>query len=731
MSISTTRLSRLSGDDTWMNYNLCILTGTQIAFNRMKPLLAPARLEQSTSLGPIRWWSSLPHDWQRDYLASLWLLVLCVGIYWPGLPGVFLLDDRPAIAENPGVQGTASIWNVISNSSRPVADLSFRFNSQITGLTPSGLRAGNILIHLMCGMCLYFIILLAFKVWRQSRQLPGTSEDVDRAVALVAATLFIVHPIQTAAVTYVVQRHESLMALWFLLGLYCVLRGELSSTSRLWWQVAAVGCALLSLLTKQVGITFGPVCFLLVCGLTTAHWRSLWSGLLLPRATLWLGLAAVTGYGLYTAIPASAPPKPIVSSLSSAASVLDPNSKLAQTTKQPLAISEQLANNNTSAGFGYRSITPIEYAQSQPAIVLHYLGLICWPRSLCFDYGWPVARTFRDALPGIVGMVVLLVGIISVSMRWPWCGWLAAMGTIVLLPSSSILPIRDLAFEHRVYLPMASFCVMVGLFVVQLYQIERLRSVLPIVLGVIVFALATRTFVRQYDYRTETGMWQLVTQQRPENIRAWHNFAEAMHRAGRPDAAIEPFRTARTLSRVAVPNPPIERLQAAEIANGLGSALLELRQVEPALAAFDEAASYNCLIPVLPHNRGNCLAILGRIDEAIDAYALATMLMPQDARVQIDWGNLLVADGHPQEALPLFNRAIALQPTAAAPFLGRGQAYVTMEAFDLAARDFIAALERLPANSPERDGVTQWLNAYRQGLSQGLFGKPTTSQGAP
>jgi protein O-mannosyl-transferase len=711
--------------------NLHIVTGTQTAFNRMKPVLAPARLEQSASLWPIRWWSLLRHNWQRDCLASLWLLVLCVGIYWPGLPGVFLLDDRPAISENPGVQGTASIWSVISSSGRPVADLSFRFNSQITGLTPLGLRAGNILIHLLCGICLYFIILLAFRVWQQARQLPGTSADVDRAVALVGATLFIVHPIQTAAVTYVVQRHESLMALWFLLGIYSVLRGELSSSSRLLWQVAAVGSALLSLLTKQVGITFGPVCLLLICGLTGPTWRSFWAGLLLPRATLWLGLAVVTGHGLYMAIPVASPAAATASSLSAAASILNPNSQTTQSTNQGLSTSGQLANNNTSAGFGYRSITPIEYAQSQPAIVLHYLRLICWPQSLCFDYGWPVARTIGDALPGIVGMVVLIVGIIFVSMRWPWCGWLAAMGAIVLLPSSSILPIRDLAFEHRVYLPMASLSVMFGLLVVNLYQIERLRRILPVLVGVIVLALATRTVVRQYDYRTETGMWRLVTQQRPENIRAWHNFAEALHRAGRPDAAIEPFRIARDLSRAAVTNPPIERLQAAEIANGLGSALLELRRVEPALAAFDEAASYNCLIPVLPHNRGNCLAILGRVDEAIDSYALATMLMPEDARVQVDWGNLLVADGHPGEAIPLFNRAIALQPTAASPFLGRGQAYVTMEAFDLAARDFIAALERLPAHSPDRDGVTQWLNAYRQGLSQGLFGKPTTLQGAP
>ena len=90
-------------------------------------------------------------------------------------------------------------------------------------------------------------------------------------------------------------------------------------------------------------------------------------------------------------------------------------------------------------------------------MILHYLRLAFWPHPLVLDYGWPVAQTVGEILPGAIVVGGLAWRRPSMPCwRGPAWGFLGAWFFLILAPTSSVMPLADLAFEHRMYLPLAA-----------------------------------------------------------------------------------------------------------------------------------------------------------------------------------------------------------------------------------------------------------------------------------
>jgi len=104
-----------------------------------------------------------------------------------------------------------------------------------------------------------------------------------------------------------------------------------------------------------------------------------------------------------------------------------------------------------------------EYARSQPGVILHYLRLVFWPQPLVLDYSWPPAQTVGDILPGAIVVAGLLAATGYAFWKWPAWGLLGAWFFLLLAPTSSVMPLADLAVEHRMYLPLAAIAVVVVL----------------------------------------------------------------------------------------------------------------------------------------------------------------------------------------------------------------------------------------------------------------------------
>jgi tetratricopeptide (TPR) repeat protein len=198
-------------------------------------------------------------------------------------------------------------------------------------------------------------------------------------------------------------------------------------------------------------------------------------------------------------------------------------------------------------------ITPWTYAITQPAVIVHYLRLALLPYPLILDYGWLPVQTLSATLPSVAVVLALLALTLWALARQSWAGFWGAWFFVILAPTSSILAIADLAFEHRMYLPLAAVVVLVvvgGYGVLESVftrwgapELSR-RRIEGIAVGVVIVILGSMTVERNTDYRSQLVMWTDVVAKRPLNPRAHNNLGSALYKEDRKDEAIAQYREA-------------------------------------------------------------------------------------------------------------------------------------------------------------------------------------------
>jgi hypothetical protein len=442
-----------------------------------------------------------------------WPALLVLGgllAYANSFAGVFLLDDHLIIEDGPQVRSVAGALS----AARPLVNLTLALNYALGRTTPWGYHVVNLAIHLLAGLTLYSLLRRTLRLLPLEHPVCQDATGLAFAVAL----LWVVHPLQTQAVTYIVQRSESLMGLFYLLTLYCTLAGAESEPPRRGaWYVGAVLCCALGMVSKEIMVT-APLLTLLYDRIFLGpSWREVlrrrWP-LYLGLATTWLLLAG------------------------------------------PLRWAFETDNPDSSAGFGLKGITPLQYLCTQAGVVLHYLRLIFWPQPLCLDYQWPIAQTTWAIVgPGLV-IVALLLLTAWALWRQPWLGFWGAWFFIILAPTSSFMPIADIAFEHRLYLPLAGVLVLAVLAIAagvralahkMSWDEAELQQRQIAVVGLLAVVSISLTYMRNVDYRSEQAMWNNVLQQYPDNVRAHYNLGRAEWASGRVEEAHAEFREALRL----------------------------------------------------------------------------------------------------------------------------------------------------------------------------------------
>lgn len=428
---------------------------------------------------------------------------LIAGALWAwhnSLNGVFVLDDQSDIVNNPAIRALCPPAGVIGwppPAQRPVTMLSFAANYYVHGLSVRGYHAVNLAIHLLAGLLLFGLVRRTLLLFPPVKGL--NPAGIGGAVAL----LWLVHPLQTESVTYVIQRAESLAGLFHLLALYSALRA-FGPGKRYWWSALAVMSCIVGVGAKE-SMAVAPLAVILfdrgfIYGSFRHAFRERWklySGMALSWAVL--AVLLVSGPNYY-------------------------------------------------AGLDNARYTLSEYIRTQPGVILHYLGLCLWPHPLVLDYGWPVARTAGEIIPGAV-VVGALLGFLVIKFRsHPWACAVGLWGFLALAPSSSIFPLRDMTVEHRMYLPLASVVILsvVGVSV----AISRLvspRSAGWLKLGLLAAVsvpLMVMTENRNAVYGSAVRMYGEIVADRPLSVRGHHNLAFALAGEGRMDEALVHIRKA-------------------------------------------------------------------------------------------------------------------------------------------------------------------------------------------
>lgn len=565
--------------------------------------------------------------------------------YHNSFSGPFVYDDVPAIRDNPTIKQLWPLSTVLSPPSdsgitvngRPLVNLSLAINYAIGGTVVEGYHVFNFAIHIFAGLALFGLV-------RRSLELPGLrgrfgSRRAELPLAFTVALLWMVHPLQTESVTYIVQRAESLVGLFYLLTFYCFVR-SVYSPHRTLWQILTFLACLCGMASKEVMASAPLLILLYDRAIISGTFRNAWNRhryLYISLASSWLLLAWLM-YGT--------------------------------------------GSRGGTAGFGAGGVSSWHYALTSSLAIGKYLKLSFWPDPLVFDYGTAVETKLLSVLPQAIMIVTLVVTTFYALWRHPLLGFLGMWFFAILGPSSSVIPIAtETMAEHRMYLPLAAIVVFLVLGISSQFGGRSVVGFLALAVG-----FGCLTVRRNTDYRDEMPLWRDTQRKYPLNARAHNNVGEILFRQQKFDEAIACFREAVRLlpnyvdalnnlgnsltdrGNAAEALSPLElalRLNPgfAETYNNLGNALYQLKRKDEAEVNYRVALRLKPTYADAHNNLGVLLGELGQNSEAIEHYEKALQLKPNYIDAHYNYGNALNQTGRIAEAITQFSATLILKPT--------------------------------------------------------------------
>jgi hypothetical protein len=548
-------------------------------------------------------------------LHLLALMLITLAAYANSFHVPFTFDDFRSISDSNFVKDLGNFTEFWKSDShevkvRTVAYLSLAINYAVHSNEVFGYHVVNFCIHSLSALLVYLLVLTCFRtpLLRASPLL-----QVSGWIALFSALLFACHPVQTEAVTYIVQRITSLATLLYLFALvaYGQFRLKLEDGGSLWttlfWFGFSLFSTVLAMKTKEIAITL-PIALLLfefIFFRTSIYRRLFW----LAPFILTLLIIPLSMFEMKGDTP-----------LGALISDLDEVSR-----ETPL-------------------LSRWVYLFTQFRVLVTYLRLYLLPVNQNLSYDFPVSNSFFDV--GVIIAFLFLLALLSVgfylwflSRRSTPIAGLIAFGIfwffLANAVESSVIPITDVINEHRPYLPS------IGVFVASVTAVfwlaQRWREDFPAAvkvlvtgLSVIVLIFAGATYARNEVWRDGITLWSDVVAKSPENAKAYNNLGIVYEQKGQLDEAIEQY------------------MRAVALDQGY------------AMANF---------------NLGIAYAAQNKIDLAISYYRKTLSLQPGWAKAHFNLGVSFMSKGLMEQAGGEFQRALELDPglTAAKRFLNYTQ----------------------------------------------------------
>jgi tetratricopeptide (TPR) repeat protein len=548
---------------------------------------------------------SVSRTWM--YLGGAFLaLFIAFEVYQPAIRSPFLFDDRYLPFFNPGFEDAGlRAW---LSGVRPLLMFTYWLNYQAVQTQPYWYHVVNVFFHVADAALVW---LIAAKILEWAGIEPGKR----RILALFAGLLFLLHPLQTESVTYVASRSENESVFLFNAAFVAFLYRRRASIS--WGRSLAV----LAL--------FGAAC------LTKEH-AAVLPALLVLTDYFWNPGFKLEGvrrnWRLYAPIVVFG-----AAGLAYVASVL---------------------RSATTAGFGMKDLTWYDYFFTQCRAIWVYLRMFVLPYGQNVDHDFAISHSIFDhgAIAGMAALVAASVAAWIWRRKYPVAayGWFAFL--LLLAPTSSFIPIRDVLVERRVYLP----CFGLTLICCEFLSRARLsrRALAGSLAGVLALS-AIITYQRNLVWGDPVALWKDAAEKSPDKSRPHFQLAYAYYSEGRCAEAVKEYEAAAKLEK-------------------------------PDYGLYvDWALAYDCA---------------HQPDAAIEKLQQAIAL-ERTAHAYSQIGMLYLKRNRRGDALSALNEAEKLDPSFGLTYIYRGDLYLLEKEFDKAASDFRRALELLPASADARNGL--------------------------
>ncbi len=563
------------------------------------------------------------------FVVGLFLLI-AVAIYSNTFHSPFVFDDGPSITRNPTIK---HIENFLGNSTgydkyptRFIGYLTFAINYSIGAFDPFGYHVLNMAIHVGNALLVFFIVLITSSTSFMKKSL---SEVRARDISLTAGLLFLVHPVQTQAVTFIVQRLTSLTTLFFLLSVFYYAKARLLSNDGpnhskrkflLYFACSFISCVL-AMKTKEISFTLPVVLFVYECFFFDGPFRK--------RAFFLLPFLITSLIIPLSLIGIDAPTGKILTDISAITRV--------QT-----------------------DISRWDYFLTQLSVIVTYIRLLFFPIHQNLDYDYPVYHSLFQ--PRVLFCTAFLLILFGISI---WC-YLRSRRTasaahrgisfgiiwffVTLSVESSLIPIEDVIFEHRIYLPSIGAFLSLGMAASMIPRIWN-RTAWIWALIIVTAAFSAATYKRNTTWKDDLALWSDNVKKSPAKARPHYNLGNSYYLRGMMERSIREFENAIQI------DPGY-----ADAYLNLGVAYASTGEVEKAMTALHKAIQMNPTDAESHYNLGLLYSNKGLGHLAIEQYKKALTLNPDSVNARNNLGIALAESGRIDEAIGQFQEGLILHP---------------------------------------------------------------------
>lgn len=567
-----------------------------------------------------------------EWSPPLWAVFTAIGvltvlIYGHTLGYPFHLDDEIFIYESQLIRDLANLWPPAGT--RYIGNLSFAINFLLGGLDTSGYHVVNISIHLLASITLYLFVRDTFKTPFIKSIVVEKRATIAASSALITAFIFAAHPLGTQAVTYITQRFASMAALFYILTFFLYLRfrlrfrllhgGEEEGTSpgaRVYY-ILMLFSALLGMKTKEVTFTMPLMVLLYDLIFFTGGKESLGDRLKYLTPLLLTMLI----------IPFSE---------------MDSTHEITGTTEE------------FSRG---------EYLITQFSVLVTYLRLLILPVGQVLDYEYPVYSSLLEPRAGISFIFIsslFLGGLYLLKKRsiLRVTGFGITWFFVTISPESSIVPLKNLIFEHRTYLPsMGAFLAFSTLLI---YLKDEgyirwtggldLKRFTILLLLVTVIPLGITTYKRNTVWQSWEVLWSDVVDKQPLKSRGHEYLGRAYNREGRWEEAIGELKIALELDRF-----------NQEAHNALGNSYFNTGRFKESIPHYREALRIKPEFIWVYYNLGSAYYKVGDRERAIRTFKEALEKSPKYLEVKVALAVIYRENGDTTGAKRELREVIALK----------------------------------------------------------------------
>jgi len=562
----------------------------------------------------------------------------------------FHLDDRNSIIENLSIRNLSdigAIWNY--NHSRFIPYLSFAINYHYGELNLWGYHFINIVIHLInAGLIWWLILLILSSPGLKNHQI----SEHKKWIAFFAALLFVSHPLATQSVTYIVQRMAAMVAMFYFLSLTLYIKARVTENNSILKYLlfgGAVISAILALLTKENAFTLPFIIVLIEI-------------FFLSTNTSKIRFNYKRVIFLLTAIAIMA----VIFSISFTGSILKPI---------------------PASGGNNFPVTSTDYLLTQFSVIITYIRLLILPMNQNLDYDYPLATSFFTLgtafsfliIVSLMGLAIYLFNknrIVSFGIFWFF---------ITLVVESSFIPIADLIFEHRTYLPSFGFFLIVS-SLSYLFLRKNHKSILLTLIIILVATYSGMTFQRNKVWKDELTLWSDVISKSPNKARPYLNRGVAYWENNQRENALADYSKAVEL------NPKY-----------FSHAYLNLGIADASFGNFEKAIiSYTKTIEIDPSNleayssRGIAYAGINENEKALLDFQTAIKLNPNYPKVYYNRGNIYMNKQQWESAINDFTKAVEIDPRYIDAYSNRAIVYGNTGALEKAILDCSKVIELDP-----------------------------------